>query len=77
MQLHDLAKSASEMTDEELHARLRDLRISRGATPAIKPRTSAPKAKGPAPITAATLSTIVNGASAEEAAALLELLEGL
>jgi hypothetical protein len=67
--LADLSKSVSEMSDEELLLRVRELRISRASTPPPKPR--AQKAKfDPANLDLSTLDD-------EAKQGLLEMLEGL
>ena len=69
--LAELSKSASEMSDEELLARVRELRVARtvaAATPVKKPAKS--KAAASTSIDPSTMDRTT-------AAALLELLEGL
>lgn len=70
--LADLSKSVSEMSDDDLLARVRSLRISRGATPAPKPKSG--KERSPAFNAAAFDPSKLDPAAAE---GLLALLEGL
>lgn len=65
--LSELSKSVTEMSDDELLARVRALRISRAATPPPTPKRTA---RSPAALDVGSLD-------AEAAAGLLELLEGL
>ena len=69
--LADLSKSVSEMTEEELFARIRHLRLSRTTTPPTPVKKVAAKK-------AATPSTIdPTKLDPEAAAGLLALLEGM
>lgn len=74
--LRDLSKSVSEMSTDELRARIRQLRISRSLAPeqptrAPKKATKVTQAKRPVDI-----KEMLGSMGKEEAMALLALLEG-
>lgn len=73
--LEDLKKSISEMTDEELHEHLRDIRKSSVTPKASGVARAAKAAKNNEP-TKVSVGTLINAMSAEDKAKLLKELMG-
>ena len=76
MNISDLHQSISEMSEEELNIRLRDLRTERRKSdkPLRKPKAKAKTKAKAKPIK--NLRTMASTMSKEEKLAMLELLEG-
>lgn len=73
MDLSDIRKSISSMTDDELRSQLTEIRSNRRVTK--RPPTATKKAANPA-ISGASADSLIKGMTAEQAETLLKLLGG-